>query len=129
MILLDTDIMIDLLRQYQPAISWMLSLGNEEIFLPGFVVMEIIQGVRNKKEQEKIEKALERYSIIWPSSEVCDEALTVFSDYHLSHNFGILDVLIGQIAVTLGLPLYTFNQKHYNAIPNLKTIQPYEKSL
>ncbi len=30
-------------------------------------------------------------------------------------------------AVALNLPLYTFNQKHYAAIPKLKTVQPYEK--
>jgi hypothetical protein len=29
MILLDTDIMIDLLRQYPPAMAWLDSLGEE----------------------------------------------------------------------------------------------------
>ncbi len=29
--------------------------------------------------------------------------------------------------VTIDLLLYTFNQKHYRFIPNLQTIQPYEK--
>jgi len=51
----------------------------------------------------------------------------VFARYHLSHALGILDALIGQMAVALGLPLYTFNQKHYAAILNLRTVQPYEK--
>ncbi len=31
MILLDTDIMIDLSRKYPPAIAWLGSLGDEEI--------------------------------------------------------------------------------------------------
>ncbi len=30
MILLDTDVMIDILRQYPPAISWLESLEDEE---------------------------------------------------------------------------------------------------
>ncbi len=47
MIILDTDIMIDLLRGYSNAIKWIESLGNEEIILPGFVVMELVQGCRN----------------------------------------------------------------------------------
>lgn len=63
MILLDSDVMIDLLRQYLPAMRW----------------------------------------------------------------FDALDALIGQIAVALRVPLYTFNQKHYRFIPELRTIQPYEK--
>ncbi|MCD6508048.1 type II toxin-antitoxin system VapC family toxin [Candidatus Poribacteria bacterium] len=128
MILLDTDVMIDLLRQYPPAVAWLDSLGEEEIILPGFVVMELIQGCRNKAEQEKVERELGTYGVVWPSPETCNEALSVFTRYHLSHGLGILDALIGQIAVALDLPLYTFNQKHYAPIPNLKTVQPYEKS-
>jgi len=128
MILLDTDVMIDLLRQYPPAVAWLDSLGEEEIILPGFVVMELIQGCRNKAEQQKVERELGTYGVVWPSPETCNEALSVFTRYHLSHGLGILDALIGQIAVALDLPLYTFNQKHYAPIPNLKTVQPYEKS-
>lgn len=127
MILLDTDVMIDLLRQYPPAVAWLDSLGEEEIVLPGFVVMELIQGCRNKAEQEEVERELGAYSVAWPSPETCDEALSLFARYHLSHGLGILDALISQMAVALNLPLGTFNQKHYAAVPNLKTAQPYEK--
>ena len=127
MILLDTDVMIDLLRQYPPAVAWLDSLGEEEIFLPGFVVMELILGSRNKAEQEIVERELGAYSVAWPSAETCNEALSVFARYHLSHGLGILDALIGQIAVAFNLPLCTFNQKHYAVITNLKTVQPYEK--
>jgi hypothetical protein len=31
--ILDSDIMIDLLRQYPPAVTWLASLGNEELLL------------------------------------------------------------------------------------------------
>ena len=41
---------------------------------------------------------------------------------------GYSNVLIGQIAVALRVPLYTFNQKHYRFIPGLQTIQPYDKT-
>jgi len=129
MILLDSDVMIDLMRQYPPALIWFDSLSDEEeLTLPGFVVMELIQGCRNKTEQQKIEKELAAYEVIWPSTEICDAALVVFARYHLQQNFGILDALIAQMAVSLNLPLHTFNQKHYVAIPNLQTIQPYRRT-
>jgi len=127
MILVDTDIMIDIFRNYSHAIAWLDSLGNEEIILPGFVVMELIQGCRNKTELEKVKKELEPYAVIWPAPEICDRALSVFFSYHLSHGIGVIDVLIGQMSITLNMPLYTFNQKHYAAIPGIKTVQPYEK--
>jgi predicted nucleic acid-binding protein len=127
MIILDTDVMVDFLSLYPPTMNWLDSLGAEEIVLPGFVVMELINGIKNKIEQKQLERKLERYEIIWPTPEVCDEALSIFSRYHLSHSLGIFDALIGQTSVSLDLPLYTFNQKHYDVIPNLHTIQPYKK--
>ena len=128
MIFLDTDVMIDLLRQYPPAVAWLNSLGSEEIVLPGFVAMELIQGCRDKAEQEELERELRSYGVAWPSPAACNEALSVFSNYHLSHGLGILDVLIGQMAVAMNVALCTFNQKHYSVIPNVRILQPYEKS-
>ena len=120
--------MIDLLRQYPPAIKWFDGLDDdEELLLPGYVVMELIQGCRNKAEQEKVQRELATYGVVWPAPADCDEALSVFTEYHLSQNAGLLDALIGQIAVALRVPLYTFNQKHYRFISELRTIQPYEK--
>lgn len=42
MILLDTDVMIDLLRQYPPSVAWLDSLGEEEIVLPGYYYNETL---------------------------------------------------------------------------------------
>jgi len=127
MILLDTDIMIDLLRQYPPAVTWLDSLGPEEIILPGFVATELIQGCRDKAEQQELERELRSYGVAWPSPTACNEALSLFTSYHLSHGIGILDALIGQMAVSLNVNLCTFNQKHYSVIPDLNTLQPYNK--
>ncbi len=127
MIILDSDIGIDFLRQYPPAVNWLSVLGDEEIALPGYVVMELMQGCTNKVELRELKKFIADFEVIWPSSEICNEALEVFSQYNLSHNLGLLDALIGQTAVALGLPLHTFNRKHYTTIPNLVTVQPYQK--
>ena len=128
MIILDSDVMIDILRQRSSAIAWLQSLGDEEIILPGFVAMELIQGCRDKTEQAKVEKTLAQCQIVWPSSEACAMALQLFSRYHLSHNIGLLDALIGQTAISLNLPLHTFNRKHYTVIPNLITVAPFAKN-
>lgn len=128
MILLDTDVAIDLLRGYAPAKEWFDALDEDEaLSLPGFVMMELIQGCDNKKEQEKLKHYLGDSRIVWPSAEACDKALEVFTAYHLSHNAGLIDVLVGQTAVSLDMPLHTFNKRHYQFIPGLRTIQPYLK--
>jgi predicted nucleic acid-binding protein len=129
MICLDSDVMIDLLRKYAPAIEWFDALDeDEEIVLSGYVVMELIQGCKNRVEQDRLQSTLAPYGIVWLSSAHCDEALDVFTQYHLSHNAGLLDVLIGQTAVALGVPLHTFNQRHYQFIPELQTTQPYDNT-
>lgn len=35
MVLLDTDVMIDILRGYQPSLAWLRSLDDDIIALPG----------------------------------------------------------------------------------------------
>jgi predicted nucleic acid-binding protein len=83
--------MIDLLRQYPAALSWFDSLpDDEELALPGFVVMELIQGCRNKTEQEKLEKGLTAYEVIWPSPEICDTALAIFPNATFSTTLELL---------------------------------------
>ncbi len=127
MILLDSDVMIDLMRQYSPAVAWLESIGDEEILLPGYVVMELLQGCENKTEQRLVEKILATFAVVWPDAETCNKAVEVFTGYHLSHNLGMLDALIGQTSVALGLPLHTFNRKHYAVIPELVVIEPYSR--
>lgn len=57
MILLDSDIMIDLLRQYPPAVQWFDLLDeDEQILLPGYTVMELMQGCRNQSELAVLQK-------------------------------------------------------------------------
>ncbi len=127
MVLVDTDVMVDLLRQHAPAVGWLNALEDAEILLPGFVVMELTQGCRTQTDQKRLQKALAPYGVIWPPPDVCDTALGVFARFYLSHGLGIIDALIGQLAVSLDSPLHTFNQKHYVAIPGLRVIQPYPK--
>ncbi|MDM8524583.1 PIN domain-containing protein [Desulfococcaceae bacterium HSG8] len=105
MIIADSDIVIDFLRKHPPAIRWLTSLGDEEIALSGYVVMELVQGCTNKNELRELERFIEDFEVLWPSSETCDKALEVFVKYNLSHNLGLLDALIGQTAAALDLPI------------------------
>ena len=127
LVLLDTDIAIDLLRAFPPAVQWLSTQANTEISLPGFVVMELIQGCFNKKELEKVQNFIRPFPLAWASPDICNDAIVTYAVGRLSHNLGLLDALIGQLAVSLESPLYTFNQKHFAAIPKLQAIQPYSK--
>jgi len=125
MLLLDTDVMIDILRGHPPAVAWLGTVPTEVVALPGYVAMELIQGCRDQQEQRELLIELQRYTVLWPQPEVCDRALDLYTRFYLSHGLGLLDSRIGQLALALGLPLYTFNEKHYRAIPGLQLSQPY----
>jgi len=125
MILLDSDVLIDLIRRHPPALTWLASLDTQPIGLVGFVGMELLQGCRNRTEQQRVQNLLQNYTLYWPTQADCGRAFTDYLDYHLSHNLGIMDSLIAETAVGLKAELATFNQKHYGVIRNLQAIQPY----
>ena len=127
MILLDTDVMIDILRGYEPAIEWLTSMADQETGVPGLVVMELLQGCQNAREQKRVEKFLSGYSLYWGEPQDCDRALKTFAAHYLSHNIGLLDALIAETVIGFGAELATFNVKHYGVLKELKTIQPYQR--
>lgn len=125
---LDTDVMVDVLRNYQPAVKWLKSLGADPVLLSGFVIMELYQGCQNRVEHDKVEKVLAGCKVVWPSEDVCNRALSDFVEHHLSSGIGMLDVLIGWTAVSLGVTLHTFNEKHYRVIPGITVKEPYPRT-
>ena len=82
MILLDTDILVDVLRRYKPALVWLETI-EDEIALPGFAAMELVRGCKNKSEQDAVEKTLNRVRILWLSEKGCSKAYEQFLKLHL----------------------------------------------
>jgi predicted nucleic acid-binding protein len=122
--LLDTDVLVDFLRGYAPAVAWLTNYASP-IGIPGLVAMELLQGCRDLQEQRRVEQELGRFALHWPSAVDCQNAYTDFATHRLSGGLGLLDSLIGHTAVGLHEPLATFNTKHYSAIAGLQTVQPY----
>jgi predicted nucleic acid-binding protein len=125
--LLDTDVMVDILRAYSPAVAWLESLDDDAPALPGFVALELMDGCRNKMEMKRLLKRLLAFQIHWPTDSDCNRALAEFARSRLSHHLSIMDSLIGECAVGLNATLCTFNTKHFKSIPYLRTEQPYAR--
>jgi predicted nucleic acid-binding protein len=125
-LLIDTDVLIDIQRGHAPAMAWFASLVDLPA-VPGFVVMELVQDAQNALQVRQALKLVAPLVTVWPSESDCNRALSDFTLYHLSHNVGLLDALIAACAVGLSATLCTFNIKHYRAIPKLATLQPYTR--
>lgn len=122
--LVDTDVMIDLQRQHPPAIAWFRSL-TAPLILPGLVAMELIQDARNKSELRGVLNLIAPLTIVWPDQIDCIRAMKDFTAYHLSHELGLVDSLIGACAIGLPARLLTFNVKHYCVMRGLTAFEPY----
>lgn len=127
MLLLDSDVMIDIIRRHPPARDWARAHAAEMMGLPGLVAMELLQGCRNQDEQRRPEAQLRSHVMYWPSLGDCERAYRDYAAFHLSHGLEILDALIAETAVGLGAALATFNGKHYRAIAALQVVEPYER--
>ena len=126
MLLLDTDVLIDVQRGHLPALEWLGSL-DEVPSVPGLVVMELIQDASNTQQVRQALKLVSPLPVVWPTRADCDRALSDFTAYHLSHGLGLLDALIAACAVGLSATLCTFNDKHYQVVPGLVTARPYTR--
>lgn len=124
--LLDSDVLIDILRGHPPAVEWFAGL-DELPSVPGFVVMELIQDADNKARVDKALKLVKPLPVVWPEPAHCGRALADFQSFHLSHKLGLLDALIASCALGHSATLLTFNAKHYRIIEGLQLKQPYER--
>ena len=126
MLLLDTDILIDIQRGHAPALAWFSAL-TELPLVPGFVVMELAQDAQNLQQVRQAMKLVAPLTVVWPNTLDCERALSDFVAYHLSQNLGLLDALIAACAIGLSATLCTFNVKHYRVVAGLETLQPYAR--
>jgi predicted nucleic acid-binding protein len=124
MLVLDTDVLIDVQRGHAATLAWLSGL-TEVPSVPGLVVMELIQGARDARQVRDALRLTAPLPLVWPTTADCQRALADFTAFHLSHGLGLLDALIAAIAIGLPAELCTFNGKHYRAVPGLAMVQPY----
>jgi predicted nucleic acid-binding protein len=124
MILLDTDILIDIQRGVPQALDWFRMLP-EIPAIPGLVAMEIIQSAQNRLQQENSLRFLRPFQVVWPGPADGATALDLFVRHHLGNSLGLIDALIAATAIGLGTPLHTFNQKHFGCVEDLTIVRPY----
>lgn len=124
--ILDTDILIDLDRKRPAAKAWFDALT----LVPpvcGFSALELQQGCQNAQDLHRVEKLLLPFPIAWPTEPDMERTRIAYASLRLSQGVGIFDSLIASTAIGRGVPLATFNIKHYRHIPGLTTVKPYNR--
>lgn len=109
--LVDSAIIVDILRSYEPALEWFSTQPVLAVSRP--TVLEILQGVRDKAHQQRAVALLDHFDIVPLTDADAIWATGRLLDFQLSHNVGALDALIAGVAYRLQVPFYTRNLKHF----------------
>ena len=121
--LLDTNILVDILRLYQPAVNWLSNGG--ELGVSAVVWLELIQGAENGHDQRKALKLLEHFERFEPDAADFRWAIGQLTKFSLSHNVSGVDCLIAATPYRMQLPLYTQNLKHLAPLLGKLAQKPY----
>jgi len=124
-ILVDTDILIDVGRGVQEAITYVQAQEQvHTVAISTITYLELLVGAQNKQEQQKIERFLQRFQYIKIDELISDMAIDLIRQYRLSHGLLLADAMIAATAITLHIPLASKNQRDYRYITQL-TLLPY----
>ncbi len=126
-VFLDTNMLIDLLRNHPPAVAWKNAQGTVILGITPVVWMEVIQGALDGQAQLKAAKFLKQFGMVYLTQSDMDWAMQQLRAYQLSHNVGMMDCLIAAPAHRLQLPLYTRNLKHFTPLLGKLAQRPYEE--
>jgi len=124
--MVDTDVLIWYLRGNSNAFNAIEGLDGFSVSVVTY--MELVQGMRNREELERLRRALRAWNTVMLhiTEEISARAMFLVEQHHLSHSIHLPDALIGATAMSHGLTLLTGNDKHYRAIRgiSLKRFRP-----
>lgn len=123
MILCDTNIFISAFNGRQETIEQLERIGLENIVLSVVTLMELYCGMGNKTELARMKKKLKFYDVVHIDKDISAKAVELIASFKLSHNLQIPDAIIGASAIVYQIPLYTYNLKDFNFMPQIQIYQ------
>ena len=118
--LIDTDVLIWYMRGNEKAYQLIENANN--FYISVVTYMELVQGLRNKKELNLLRKALHGWNaqVLYISEGISAKAMFYVEQHFLGHSLQLADALIGATAISHGFPLLTGNDKHYRVLKDLE---------
>ncbi len=123
-LLIDTDVLIDYLRGYPDAVSYLDGL-TDPLLVSVINVAELYAGVREGDERTRLDQFVRAFQMVPVDPGIAQKGGLFRRDYLKSHNVGLADALIAATADILQCTLVTLNQKHFPMLNNV--FVPYRK--
>ena len=119
MVLCDTNIFISAFNGRTDTIDQLNKIGLTEIALSAVTVMELLQGMGDKKELALMKKKIRFYDVVQIDEAISQKAIDFIETYKLSHGLQIPDAIIGATAVVHQIPIYTYNLRDFDFLPGI----------
>jgi len=115
----DTDVMIWAFRGNAKALDSIDAAGERAI--SAVTYMELLQGVRNRREMLEMKRFLGRlgFSVLPVDVNVSNRAVAIMEETALKSDLGVCDALIFGTACEKGETLLSGNRKHFKEVPLL----------
>src|SRR5437660_10247074 len=123
-LLIDTDVLIDYLRDQEAAVSYLESL-LPPLLMSAVSVAELYAGVREGDERTILAEFLYTIEVVPVNKEIAMAGGLYRRNYGKSHGVGINDALIAATAVLSNAELVTLNRKHFPMLGSITV--PYQK--
>ncbi len=120
MILVDTNILIEIYRNNTLIIDAVKKIGQDNIAVSDITCAELYFGARNKSELHVIANDFKKLEILHIQSEISKNAVKLVERYTLSHKLDLPDALIAATAIYYKLPLFTLNVKDFVFIEGIQ---------
>jgi predicted nucleic acid-binding protein len=124
MLLIDTDVWVDHLRSFAPAVHFVEGI-TDTIAMSVITFAELCAGAANHHEEHAIEMLASICTLFDIDHEIARRAGALRRGYLRSHAVQLPDALIAATSQLRGARLVTLNRKHYPMLPDV--LVPYRK--
>jgi len=128
-VVIDTDILIDLLRNVKKVLEFVSNMESYGWTLSTTIInaFELYHGAyRSKKQAQNLastRRLLERLIILRMNLKSAENAGRIYAELEIKGQpIGLRDAMVGSIALTRGYALATRNVEHLQKIPGLSLI-------
>lgn len=119
LVLCDTCVIIDFINERDLLLK-ALRDNQFTLFINSIIEMELLYGAHDQQELQKIQKKLNSFRLLDMNQKVLNHATHLLTQYILSHRLNPPDAIIAATAVVYDLPLFTYNTKDFNYLPDVR---------
>lgn len=120
--IVDTTVVIHLLRRYKPALAW---FNNNQVYgVISTTWLEVMEGATSKANQAQAKGILAQFEMLYLTPTDQQWGMNQLERFQFSHHIGMNDCLIASVAYRLGLTLYTHNLKDMTPMIGKLAVKP-----